>query len=476
MTRTLAGRISALRRFLATIALAAGLVAGPASAGDFMPQLGNYFNDDEPGWGLDIQLADPDQFGADNLIFVIWFTYREDGTPIWYLAVGALDGMSWSGNLDVFTWAVETQDFTSETVGTIALEWTNASDATFSWDLDNLAAKGTVTGERAVSFAEFAEGPTHVDYSGHHFPPDLPGWGMSVLTQGDVSVGTMYFYDADGQPTWIQGIDADSDFELDMDMRYFTGDDLCPACLSGAQKGGGFESVDLATVHMAYARRFKETPVRMDDLDLFFGINHNFVTVNPDTPLGDSPFSFAPDEIPIRFPGGGPHRPFMPLTPVPTALTDDEIDTIVMLTDFRMSGFITPDLSPPICPGNLPTNLSIELDPDGYGPLLTDAGNDVFFIDELSRPWNVPVEVSVFRPGDETIALMLQGALDDFPLNAFHTLLFSGPAEDFFNDPTTMSLFQTISGRFSRIFNVPPEFFLWLNPGPVEQKCAEARL
>jgi len=481
MITTLAKRIMAFRTMLLAMALATGFIAAPVQAGGFLPQLGNYFNDAEPGWGLDIQLADPEQFGADNLIFVIWFTYREDGSPIWYLAAGTLDGMSWSGNLDVFTYDRATLEATAESVGTVSLVWSNETNAVFSWELDGLVQKGTVTGEREVSFFQFSSGPTRADYTGHHYKPSLPGYGISLLTLGHVSVGTMYFYDDDGQPVWIQGVDADTDMLLDLDMQYFTGDGLCPACLSKeapsrSAKGGSFESEPLTLFHVMYEVRLKEDPQRIDDLDVFFGISYVRTTLNDETPLGAQPFSFAPGAVAIHLiPGGSAYEVVMPLTPTSLSLSEDEIDDILPLAEFEPSlGVSTGAGFAPDCFHPTVDRLEIvfESGSDSYGAILR-RGVPLLFSDELDFLWNIPVLAAFFKPGDETLVMYVQGGVDEALANGFHGFLFGGSSATFFNDPSIFHMDEVTTSRVNGINDIPPRIFAARYSGQDDQhECA----
>lgn len=478
MITTLARRISAFRTVLLATALATGFVAVPTQAGDFLPRLGNYFNQDEPGWGLDIQLADPARFGADDLIFVIWFTYREDGTPVWYLAVGELDGMSWSGNVDAFTWDRTLLQATGESIGTVSIEWSTETDAVFSWDLDGLTQKGTIIGQREVSFAQFSSGPTRADYSGHHFKASLSGYGISLLTLGHVSVGTMYFYDDDGQPVWIQGVDADTDMLLDLDMQYFTGEGLCPACLSKNAKGGSFESEPLTLFQVAYQARLKDDPERIDDVDLFYGLAYVGTTVNADTPLGNAPFSFAPSAVALHLvPGGTAYEAVMPLTPTSLSLGEDEIDDILQLAEFEPNLGVDPGPGfPPNCLNPTIDRLEIgfESGSDGYGAILRQ-GNPVFFVDELNFLWNIPTMAAFFKPGDETLSMLVQGGLAQGIADAFHAFLYGGSSETFFDDPSIFEMDEVTSSRVNGITRNPPRIFALRYSGQdPAHKCATA--
>lgn len=239
-----------------------------AKGDEFRPEFGNWFDFDNPGWGLDIQRA-------GDLLFVIWFTYRPDGTPIWYVVVGELDDMSWTGDIQVFKWdpfGTPGSQATASTVGTMTIVWSDETNATASWTLN-----GT-PGSADVSFAAFAGGPTLANLTGHYFPFFAPGWGFTLLTQGEVTVLTMYFY-KDGQPTWLQGVVVDPGFLGFVAMNYFFGPGLCPSCLGKrGQTKANFDVTLTAEIRYEYAPgNPQETALNVEE-------------ENPGSPLGLNPF------------------------------------------------------------------------------------------------------------------------------------------------------------------------------------------
>jgi len=248
--------------------------------GQFVPSLGNWFDFDNPGWGFDIQ-----QVG--NLLFVIWFTYLPDGTPVWYLAVGELDGMSWTADLEFYKWdrfGAPGSQATVAIVGTISMEWSDENNASVTWTLN------ANPGGADISFAEFAPGPMLANLTGHYFPAFAPGWGVTFLTQGEVTVVTMYFY-KDGQPTWVQGVVTDPGLFGVADMNVFFGPGLCPSCLG--KRGDNKANVDSefsVSVGYQYAPGFSSNA----------GLTEQDVNPNSSlgsNPFGDLPLSFVPQTV-----------------------------------------------------------------------------------------------------------------------------------------------------------------------------------
>ncbi len=111
---------------------------------------------------------------------------------------------------------------------------------------------------------------------------------------------------------------------------------------------------------------------------------------------------------------------------------------------------------------------------DDYGAILR-GGNPLFFSDELDFLWNIPALTAFFKPGDETLIMLVQGGLDEALANVFHAFLFGGSSEMFFDDPTIFEMDEATSSRVNGINNIPPRIFAALYSGQDEQNsCATA--
>jgi len=214
-----------------------------ADKGGFVPNFGNYFDATNVGWGLDIQ-------GAGDLIFAVWFTYLADGSPYWYIIVGELEakggGMSMTGDINSFKWdagGAPNSQATATNRGTMTIDWKDASDADVTWTLDG------DDGSASVSFAVFASGPAIANVTGHYFDFTASGWGYTLLTQGSVTVLTMYWY-KDGQPVWAQGVSTTLGFSQIFALVFFDGPGLCPSCLDKGVTKGGATSTPLEDVRV----------------------------------------------------------------------------------------------------------------------------------------------------------------------------------------------------------------------------------
>jgi len=243
----------------------------------FLPNLGNWANNDSLGWGLDIQ-------ALGNVLFAVWFTYNLDGTPTWYIIVGELTakggGMSMTGNVESFKWdpfGTPGDQATVTIVGTMTIEFTDASNANASWTLD-----GT-DNAAPISFIRFAPPPTPANLTGHYFDEIRPGWGFTLLTQGDVTVMTMYWY-KNGQPVWGQGVATSPGTSLTLTLLYFTGVGLCPSCLDDNKGISADPPTTEPLANMLIAWGLDDPPV--------VGVGGTAVAgANKGGPLGADPFS-----------------------------------------------------------------------------------------------------------------------------------------------------------------------------------------
>jgi YVTN family beta-propeller protein len=176
---------------------------------------GLWYNPQRSGHGFDLQYA----AGA---IAVTWYTYEDDGTPVWYQAAApAAATASWQGVLNRFTRNPTTGRVTPQAVGSIRLDAMDARHAKFSWQL------GTRSGQESVIPLLTSPTPTIPDRTGIWYDPTESGWGLSLYTEGSSSGVVVYFYDADQQPRWVLGAGSNTSAQ-NIPMLSFRG--FCPDC------------------------------------------------------------------------------------------------------------------------------------------------------------------------------------------------------------------------------------------------------
>ncbi len=186
-------------------------IAGPT---DVVLRQGLWWSPDHGGSGWDLNRI-------GDFLFVVWYTYAEDGSPVWYTAGADMDGNRFQGDLMRHRWdhaAGAVEGF--EVVGSLDIAFPHPQIAEVQWEL------GEAEGSRVLQPFRFASTPTLDDHSGIYHDPAETGYGVSVQTQGEHVYAVIYHYDAAGEPTWRSG--AGREGERSFDLTRTTGS--CPSC------------------------------------------------------------------------------------------------------------------------------------------------------------------------------------------------------------------------------------------------------
>lgn len=187
------------------------------------PVLGNWFDPERPGHGLDIQ-------AFDDQLMVIWYTYEADGRPTWYLGQGSIELETWQAPMLRFEWREGGP--VSTVLGSMRLEFSTENRARFDWQIGELQGSETMVGLPLGRSIE-TQFPT-----ANWFDPQDAGWGLSLMRQGENDFAVLFAYAPDGAPTWAVGqapVGADP-MRLEFELLRFRRPDLCPGC-SGTADG-----------------------------------------------------------------------------------------------------------------------------------------------------------------------------------------------------------------------------------------------
>lgn len=182
----------------------------------FEPRNGNWYNPLRNGNGIELELTQNNRMG------IIWYTFAEDGRPVWYLAVNTFTGRSWEAELTRSTLINGTT--VRETVGTVYLAFDDSHNAVLAWTLNGEA------GAEPFEFLEFDRAPPLVDLTASWYPPEQSGWGSSIVTQGDRAGATVFFFDNAGQPVWALVQQNGDTVDTLRNVRFSTSTELCPGC------------------------------------------------------------------------------------------------------------------------------------------------------------------------------------------------------------------------------------------------------
>jgi len=181
---------------------------------------GNYFNPHRSGHGISISQA-----AGQQLMF--WYSYLQDGTPIWYLAQAAApaaDSGWWASPLYQVTW--DGNVGTPTQVGYVELAPTATNRLMFTWHLAD--ASGSETFELLASGKSCPSvNGVPTNFSGNWFAPSQAGYGVDVLGLSDQQFDVFYFYDAAGTARW--GIGA-APFAIGSTLDMLQSAGFCPLC------------------------------------------------------------------------------------------------------------------------------------------------------------------------------------------------------------------------------------------------------
>lgn len=177
------------------------------------PRAGLWFNPARSGHGFDLQFSGPN-------MFALWYSYEDDGRPVWYLASGPYSE-DWRADLLRFTWDPQSGTPQPVTVGELRLRFTTARSGRFDWRI------GDRSGSEPVQPLTDLPGFALPERTGAWYDVNEPGWGISVHSDDDLRVAILYFYDGEQQPRWTLG-QGSNDASETLTMWSFEG--FCPDC------------------------------------------------------------------------------------------------------------------------------------------------------------------------------------------------------------------------------------------------------
>jgi hypothetical protein len=193
---------------------------------------GMWFNPERIGSSFDIQYS-------GNIMLVNWYTYENDGLPVWYQAVAPYSNNNsqqlLNAKLNRFVWNPITRRVIVSEVGELSLQFNSKSAGLVNWRL------GTNQGTQLLQPLIDGANSTF-NRTGNWYDSNDPGWGLSVYTRADVNVTVMHFYDANQQPRWIAG-QGNNDDQLSIEMHATRG--ACPSCAYAAPTRSAAGSIKL---------------------------------------------------------------------------------------------------------------------------------------------------------------------------------------------------------------------------------------
>jgi subtilisin family serine protease len=155
---------------------------------------------------------------------MVWYSYDEDGLPVFYIAIDPLDPDSSVWRAPIFRVTSNRERQTLDTVGEVSLTSISAGEMAMAWRLNGAHGSEIMTPDAAQTCPVVNGEP--VSYSGHWHRPGLALGGTTVIVTDTVEVFVRYFFDDDGIGRWVF-VDGEIDDNL-VEVREFRG--FCPNC------------------------------------------------------------------------------------------------------------------------------------------------------------------------------------------------------------------------------------------------------
>ncbi|WP_203594669.1 S8 family serine peptidase [Wenzhouxiangella limi] len=160
--------------------------------------------------------------------FIVWYSYDEDGLPLFYLGAAPVDETSsvWSADIDTYVAADGEQ--TAVRAGHVVVTMIDEDNMVFSW---------SVNGGQGSDIKQPVAPPTcpevngsSVSYTGHWYTPGRFEGGTSVVVSANSQAQIRYYYDLEGVGRWFLADDLQSTDPLaeELDVYDFRG--FCPSC------------------------------------------------------------------------------------------------------------------------------------------------------------------------------------------------------------------------------------------------------
>lgn len=167
--------------------------------------------------------------GAAGL--VVWYSYDEDGVPVFYNAVGSIDE-------DRSTWHKDLLRTTStgvrnniDTVGHLGITALGEDDMIVSWRLNGAHGSERLRPDSAPTCPSV--GGEDVSYGGHWFAPGLAQGGTTVIVNESFQAQVRYYFDDLGVGRWVISNTRSGDGPLAEELDILELRGFCPNCVEG---------------------------------------------------------------------------------------------------------------------------------------------------------------------------------------------------------------------------------------------------
>ena len=214
------------------------------------PQAGFYYDPSHNGHGF---IIEPIQVGDETKYFSVFYSYKDDGTPEWYISLSSIENNVTNFGMNDNALKKYIYDFNVDPTGNANPNTLDTSDGTtnnlsFDFNQSSINASaacndgtprsddkplavatweiGDQVGEWCILPIIRQETKPTPDFGGIWWTGiDDDGWGMSLAFQGDRIIIAVYYFDSEGKPRWLLGIKENFVIgeDLNIEMKEYSG-------------------------------------------------------------------------------------------------------------------------------------------------------------------------------------------------------------------------------------------------------------
>ncbi|MCB1569384.1 MAG: hypothetical protein KDI69_11285, partial [Xanthomonadales bacterium] len=189
------------------------------------PGWGNWYNSSRSGWGIFLS-----PFDGGNVWTMAWYTFAEDGTPVWLGGtVPAPTAKQSSVSFDLMRASWNGQRLHAVTIGTATLTLVDSRTLWMSWNMDG--ESGSQLMQRIESSGCGVLAGTSTKPDGNWYQPAHSGYGFETLIFPGLETFISYIYDGQGTARWVGAYrEANPAIGPTQSMQAKVANGSCPLC------------------------------------------------------------------------------------------------------------------------------------------------------------------------------------------------------------------------------------------------------
>lgn len=143
------------------------------------------------------------EFQSAGQPFAVWYSFDDDGVPIFYLGSAAdrANSSVWVAPLDRYTRGLDQQ--LANPAGRMSFTSIDRQTAIFSWRLNGAHGSDLMSAD-IIPETCVSEGGQQKSYTGHWYSPGRDQGGSTTIMAPGIQIQVRYYYDALGIGRWVQ--------------------------------------------------------------------------------------------------------------------------------------------------------------------------------------------------------------------------------------------------------------------------------